>query len=68
MVKYKSKYPALGFYVDGELRKFNGGEYHTTDKDEIAVLDNLTDAVKEAEAKAPAKKAPAKSKSTAKEA
>lgn len=68
MTKYKSKYPALGFYVDGELRKFSGGEYNTTDKSEIAVLDNLTDAVKEAEAKAPAKKAPAKSKSTAKEA
>lgn len=64
MAKYKSKYPALGFYVDGELRKFSGGEYNTTDKADIAVLDELIDVVKVAEEKP----SPAKRKTTAKEA
>lgn len=68
MAKYTSQYKELGFYVNGELKRFSNGQFETTDKDAIAVLDGLSDAVKEAETKAPAKKAPAKSKSTAKEA
>lgn len=44
MAQYKSKYPELGFYVGGTLRKFSHGKYETMDKDEIKVLDRLVDA------------------------
>lgn len=69
MAEYKSRYAGLGFYVNGELKTFNGGRYVTEDKDEIAVLDALTDAervdkapepkkqLKQAEEKAPTKPA-----------
>lgn len=52
MAKYKSQYNSLGFYVNGELRRFSNGEYVTTDKDAIAVLDGLKDAVRDEEPKA----------------
>ena len=74
MAKYTSQYPALGFYVNDELKRFNNGQYATDDKDEIAVLDGLTDVKKvdepqatkpEAEKPAPAK-APATRKASAK--
>ena len=75
MAKYTSQYPALGFYVNDELKRFNNGQYTTDDKDEIAVLDELTDVKKvdepqatkqpEAEKPAPAK-APAKRTASAK--
>lgn len=68
MAKYTSQYKELGFYVNGELKRFSNGQFETSDKDVVAVLDALVDVKKEAEEKAPAKKAPAKSKSTAKEA
>lgn len=41
MAKYKSKHLEYGFYVDGERRKFQYGEYETKDKREIEVLDSL---------------------------
>lgn len=67
MAKYESHYKSLGFYVNGELKRFNHGSYVTDDKDEIAVLNEMTDVTcvdepketKQPEAK-PAPKAPAK--------
>ena len=65
MAKYESKYLTLGFYVYDELKRFNGGLYETDDKDEVEVLNALTDAKrvdepkaqpKQTEAKAPAKR------------
>ncbi len=65
MAKYESKYSTLGFYVNDELKRFNGGAYETDNKDEIAILDALIDAKrvdepkvqpKQTEAKAPAKR------------
>lgn len=43
MAKYSSKYIELGFYVDGELKRFSNGAYVTGDKAEQDVLDGLTD-------------------------
>lgn len=63
MAKYESKYPSLGFYVNNVLKHFSAGFYETDDKDEMAVLDGLIDAVKVEEPKPeakPATKAPAK--------
>lgn len=63
MAKYESGYKSLGFYVNDELKRFNNGTYVTDDKDDIAVLDEITDAIRvdetNPEAK-PATKAPAK--------
>lgn len=56
MAKYTSQYKELGFYVNGELKRFSNGQFETTDKDAIAVLDGLVDVKKEAEEKAPAKR------------
>ncbi|CAM2951824.1 hypothetical protein PASE110613_09130 [Paenibacillus sediminis] len=47
MSTYTSRYAELGFYVNGELRRFRNGEYRTDNADEAAVLDALVDAVKE---------------------
>jgi len=71
MAKYESRYKSLGFYANGELKRFNNGTYVTEDKDEISVLNGLTDVTcvdeePKTEAKAeptatkPAAKAPAK--------
>lgn len=55
MAKYSSRFKELGFYVNGGVKRFDNGEYVTENKDEIAVLDGLSDAqrvvdaVKEAE-------------------
>ena len=69
MAKYESRYKSLGFYVNGELKRFNNGIFTTDDKETIAVLDGMTDAtrvdVKQPEAK-PATKAPAKRTASAK--
>lgn len=69
MAKYESHYKSLGFYVNDELKRFNNGTYVTDDKDEIAVLDDITDAIRvdesQSEAK-PATKAPAKRTASAK--
>lgn len=46
MAKYKSRFAALGFYVNGRLKRFSDGVYATEDADEIAVLDRLADAVR----------------------
>lgn len=43
MAQYNSNFKELGFYVDGELKRFNNGVYTTDDKAEIAVLDTLQD-------------------------
>jgi hypothetical protein len=44
MAKYVcKKYKELGFYVNGEFKKFQNGVYNTTDKKEIAALDTLSD-------------------------
>ena len=48
------KYKSLGFYVDGQLKKFTDGEYNTTTKKEMAVLDTLPDVTKMEDTKAPA--------------
>lgn len=44
MAEFKSRYAGLGFYVDGNLRKFSNGRYVTVDVAEIEVLEKLTDA------------------------
>ncbi|NGQ95495.1 hypothetical protein G3578_10055 [Brevibacillus sp. SYP-B805] len=54
MAEYKSRYVELGFYVDGQHRKFRNGRYVTEDPKEIAVLDALIDAVRVDEPKQPA--------------
>lgn len=51
MAKYTSRYLELGFYVGGDLKRFSNGHYETTNKDELAVLDTLSDVKKEAEEK-----------------
>lgn len=43
MAEFKSRYPELGFYVNGKYRQFDRGRYTTNDKDEIAVLEKLAD-------------------------
>lgn len=55
MAKYTSRYPELMFYVNDELKRFSNGVYVTEDKDEVAVLDALIDAVKVDEPKPQAK-------------
>lgn len=77
MAKYESRYKSLGFYANGELKRFNNGTYVTENKNEITVLDELTDATRvdeepKTEAKAeptatkPVAKAPAKRTASAK--
>lgn len=47
MAKYVcKKFKELGFYVNGEFKRFHNGEYNTTDKKEIAALDALADTEK----------------------
>lgn len=46
MAEFKSRYPELGFYVNGKRRQFLNGRYVTDDKDEIAVLEKLADVVR----------------------
>ncbi len=53
MAEYKSRYLELGFYVDGQYRKFRHGRYVTEDPKEIAVLDALIDAERVDEPKQP---------------
>lgn len=70
MAKYESRYKSLGFYANGELKRFNNGTYVTEDKDEITVLDGLADVTHvyeepKTEAK-PVTKAPAKRTASAK--
>jgi len=46
MAVYESpRYKELGFYVNGNFRRFVGGFYSTDDPDEIAVLDTISDVV-----------------------
>lgn len=62
MAKFTSHYKELGFYVEGEFKKFNDGRYVTEDEATIEVLSNISDAHRVAEetpkpkSKAPAKK------------
>lgn len=56
MAKYVcKKFKQLGFYVNGEFKRFHNGEYNTTDKKEIVALDALNDVEK---AEEPAAQAP----------
>ena len=74
MAQFKSRYPSLGFYVNGELRRFSNGQFSTDDADTIDVLTKIADAQRvdeqpKAEAKpaTKAKSAPAtKAKTSAK--
>lgn len=67
MAEFKSKYQALGFYVNGTIKYFRHGRYRTEDTKEIEILSDLSDVVrvdepkqeKKAEEPAPVK-APAK--------
>ena len=43
------KHKELGFYVDGDLKRFHDGVYETENKKEIAVLDVLIDTEKVAD-------------------
>jgi quercetin dioxygenase-like cupin family protein len=64
MAKFTSRFPELGFYVNGEHHKFHVGEYVTENADEIKVLKQLADTVRIDEPKAeeaPKPKAPKKS-------
>ncbi|USK61333.1 hypothetical protein [Peribacillus asahii] len=47
------KYPELGFYVDGERKKFVNGVYEANTKKEQEVLSNLKGVTKVAEKKTP---------------
>ncbi|MGM0973407.1 MAG: hypothetical protein ACQEW2_10855 [Bacillota bacterium] len=42
-MEFKSNYKKLGFYVNGELKRFLDGRFVTEDKQTIEVLDNLSD-------------------------
>lgn len=46
MAKYTSRYAQLSFYVDNVLKRFSNGEYNTINAEEIAVLDDLKDAIR----------------------
>ncbi|OME86918.1 hypothetical protein BK120_08320 [Paenibacillus sp. FSL A5-0031] len=67
MTTYEApRYKELGFYVDGNYRKFSGGFYSTDDAAEIAVLDVITDAVRiDTPEEKPAPKAPVARKAAA---
>lgn len=67
MITYEApRYKELGFYVDGNYRKFSGGLYSTDDAAEIAVLDVITDAVRiDMPEEKPAPKAPVVRKAAA---
>jgi hypothetical protein len=70
LAEFNSHYLQLGFYVNGEYKRFDGGRYVTDDEATIEVLSKITDAhrvdvaPKKAEespkAKAPAKKSSGK--------
>jgi len=64
MAKFTSHYQALGFYANGQLKRFSNGQYVTEDKDEIVVLSGMADVevvVEEQKTEAkPAPKAPAR--------
>ena len=52
MAEYKSQYKELGFYVDGEFKRFSGGRFATEDEATIEVLSNIADAQRVDESKA----------------
>lgn len=52
MAEFTSQYKELGFYVDGEFKKFNDGRYATEDEATIEVLSNISDAQRVDEPKA----------------
>ncbi len=60
MAEFKSHYKSLGFYVNGEFKKFADGRYVTDDAKTIEVLTSITDAqrVDEPKVKPEAKPAP----------
>lgn len=62
MAEYQSKYPELGFYVNGERKQFASGQYTTEVKEEIDVLDVLVDATRVDKPKAAPRKTAADKK------
>mgnify|MGYP001046710944 CR=1 FL=1 len=62
MAEYQSKYPELGFYVNGERKQFADGQYATEVKEEIVVLDVLVDVTRVDKPKAAPRKATADKK------
>lgn len=68
MAKFTSRFPKLAFYVNGELKRFNNGQYNTDNQAEIEALIGLADAQRVDEPKVaetkteakPATKAPAR--------
>jgi hypothetical protein len=44
LAEFKSHYKKLGFYVNGELHRFNEGRFVTEDKAIMEALSNITDA------------------------
>ena len=67
MAEFNSHYLQLGFYVNGEYKRFDGGRYVTEDEATIEVLSKITDAHRVDEPKkaeeSPKAKAPAKKSS-----
>lgn len=66
MAEFKSNYPQLGFYVNGEYKRFDGGRFVTEDGETIEVLLKIHDVTRVDEPKPEAKpaKAPARKSST----
>ena len=58
MAEFTSQYKELGFYVNGEFKKFIDGRYATEDEATIVVLSNISDVQREADAKAEPEETP----------
>jgi hypothetical protein len=64
LAEFNSNYQQLGFYVNGDYKRFDGGRFVTEDKETIEVLLNIPDVTRLDEPKteeAPKPKAPRKS-------
>ncbi|AYA77342.1 hypothetical protein DOE78_18860 [Bacillus sp. Y1] len=64
MAEFKSNYLQLGFYVNGEYKRFDGGRFVTEDEDTIKVLSNIPDVERVDEPKPEAKPAKAPARKT----
>jgi hypothetical protein len=58
LAEFNSHYLQLGFYVNGEYKRFDGGRYVTEDEATIEVLSKITDANRVDKPKAEESKAP----------
>lgn len=52
MAEFKSQYAGMGFYVNGEFKKFTDGRFVTEDEATIEALSNISDAQRVDEPKA----------------